>query len=86
MGSEQPKQVELREDFPLSEVPLESRKSLWSISVVLLGFTFFTATMWGGGSIGVAFPFGELMGVIVLGNRCWVSTWRFSGSSPTRPA
>jgi cytosine permease len=68
MNSAQPQQVERREDFPLSEVPLESRKSLWSTSIVLLGFTFFTATMWGGGSIGVAFPFDELMGIIVLGN------------------
>ena len=60
--------IEAREDFPLMEVPQEYRKSLWSTSVVLLGFTFFTATMWGGGSLGVAFPFGQLMGVIVLGN------------------
>lgn len=60
--------TEAREDFPLMEVPLEYRKSLWSTSVVLLGFTFFTATMWGGGSLGVAFPFGQLMGVIALGN------------------
>ncbi len=60
--------VEAREDFPLSEVPTESRKSLWSTSVILLGFTFFTATMWGGGSLGVAFPFGQLIGLIVLGN------------------
>ncbi len=64
----QKRTVEAREDFPLSEVPLESRKSLWSTSVVLLGFTFFTATMWGGGSLGAAFPFGQLMGLIVIGN------------------
>ena len=68
MSSAQPKKIEVRQDFPLTEVPLENRKSLWSTSVVLLGFTFFTATMWGGGSIGVAFPFGELMGIILLGN------------------
>ncbi len=64
----QKRTVEAREDFPLSEVPQESRKSLWSTSVVLLGFTFFTATMWGGGSLGAAFPFGQLMGLIVIGN------------------
>ncbi|TVQ40509.1 MAG: cytosine permease [Spirochaetaceae bacterium] len=68
MSSAQPRRVEVREDFPLSEVPLENRKSLWSTSVVLLGFTFFTATMWGGGSLGVAFPFARLMWVIVIGN------------------
>ncbi len=68
MDTVQPTKKEIREDFPLMEVPMESRKSLWSTSVVLLGFTFFTATMWGGGSLGVAFSFGELMWVIVLGN------------------
>ncbi|TVR69561.1 MAG: cytosine permease [Spirochaetaceae bacterium] len=68
MDNVQPTKKEIQEDFPLMEVPMESRKSLWSTSVVLLGFTFFTATMWGGGSLGVAFSFGELMWVIVLGN------------------
>jgi cytosine permease len=61
-------QLERKEDFPLSEVPQEARKSLWSTSVVLLGFTFFTATMWGGGSLGVAFPFAELLWVVLIGN------------------
>ena len=55
-------------DYPLSEVPKSERKGLLSTSVVLLGFTFFTATMWAGGSLGKAFSFGELMLVIVVGN------------------
>jgi len=55
-------------DYPLSEVPNNERKGLLSTSVVLLGFTFFTATMWAGGSLGKAFPFGELMLAILVGN------------------
>ncbi|MEQ4537479.1 MAG: cytosine permease [Billgrantia sp.] len=55
-------------DYPLSEVPWESRKGLLSTSVVLLGFTFFTATMWAGGSIGTAFHFQELLWAILIGN------------------
>lgn len=55
-------------DYPLSEVPNSERKGLLSTSVVLLGFTFFTATMWAGGSLGKAFSFGELMLAIVIGN------------------
>lgn len=55
-------------DYPLSEVPWESRKGLFSTSVVLLGFTFFTATMWAGGNIGTSFSFDELLWVIVVGN------------------
>lgn len=56
------------EDYPLSEVPETARKSLWSTSVVLLGFTFFTATMWGGGKLGVAFKFSDVVWITLLGN------------------
>jgi len=35
---------------------------------VLLGFTFFTATMWAGGSLGQAFPIGQLLLIILIGN------------------
>ena len=55
-------------DYPLSEVPLQARKGLLSTSAVLLGFTFFTATMWAGGSLGQAFPIGQLLWIIVAGN------------------
>lgn len=55
-------------DYPLSEVPAGARKGLLSTSLVLLGFTFFTATMWAGGSLGTAFSFNELLLVILIGN------------------
>ncbi|MCE3028462.1 cytosine permease [Salinicola sp. DM10] len=55
-------------DYPLSEVPASERKGLLSTSAVLLGFTFFTATMWAGGSLGSAFSFGQLLWVILIGN------------------
>jgi cytosine permease len=58
-----------REDYPLSAVPLSDRRGLLPTTVVLLGFTFFSATMWGGGAIGVAFPlWPDLFAVIVCGN------------------
>ncbi|MCP4105745.1 MAG: cytosine permease [Desulfobacteraceae bacterium] len=66
MKEEQNKAIQ--EDYPLTEVPIESRKSLLSTSIVLLGFTFFTATMWGGGKLGVAFDFKSLVSVIIVGN------------------
>jgi len=57
------------EDFPLSEVPLSSRKGFWSLSVVLLGFTFFSSTMWAGGSIGLGLKFfPDLIFVTLAGN------------------
>ncbi|BBI53724.1 hypothetical protein HORIV_61450 [Vreelandella olivaria] len=55
-------------DYPLSEVPTSARKGLLSTSAVLLGFTFFTATMWAGGTLGQAFPIGQLLWVILIGN------------------
>ncbi|WP_158773858.1 cytosine permease [Cobetia sp. L2A1] len=55
-------------DYPLSEVPASARRGLLSTSMVLLGFTFFTATMWAGGSLGAAFELNELMWIIVIGN------------------
>ncbi|RFC64450.1 cytosine permease [Fulvimarina endophytica] len=57
------------EDYPLSEVPMGDRKSFWSLAIILLGFTFFTATMFAGGQIGTAFPFWpDLVLVIFAGN------------------
>jgi cytosine permease len=59
----------LVEDYPLCEVPEQDRKSALSLSWVLFGFTFFTATMMAGGQVGLAFGWGpKLLGVIVLGN------------------
>src|SRR3546814_5022012 len=55
-------------DYPLSEVPMHARKGLASTAMVLLGFTFFTATMFAGGKLGVAFGFAEMLTVIVIGN------------------
>lgn len=55
-------------DYPLSEVPQSSRKGLFSMATVLLGFTFFTSTMWAGGRLGAAFSMDELLSIIVIGN------------------
>lgn len=61
-------QQEPGNDYPLSEVPLHARKGLASTAMVLLGFTFFTATMFAGGKLGVAFNFIDMLGVVALGN------------------
>lgn len=61
-----PAPIDDSQDFPLSEVPLSARKSLGSLCVVLLGFTFFTATMFAGGQLGVAFPFWPDLALIIL--------------------
>jgi len=55
-------------DYPLSAVPQSARKGFWSTAFVLLGFTFFTSTMWAGGTLGTSFSFGELLWIILIGN------------------
>ena len=60
--------MDSKNDFPLSAVPKDQRKGLWSMMSVLLGFTFFTATMWAGGTLGTAFSFYEIVGIIIIGN------------------
>lgn len=56
------------EDYPLSEIPRESLRGFWSNAVVLLGFTFFTATMWGGGKLGTGLPFRTMLWTVGVGN------------------
>lgn len=60
--------VRIDPDYPIDPVPPTARKSLFSLSVVLLGFTFFTPTMLAGAQVGAAFEFWPLMGVLVLGS------------------
>ena len=55
-------------DFPVKHVPQEERRSLQSIAVVLLGFTFFSGTMIAGASLGASYPFGDLLWVLLVGN------------------
>lgn len=57
------------QDYPLSEVPKEARKGFYSMATVLLGFTFFTSTMFAGGELGTAYKFWpDLMYIILIGN------------------
>ncbi|MCZ2827282.1 cytosine permease [Modestobacter sp. VKM Ac-2986] len=55
-------------DYPIDPVPASARQSLFSLSVVLLGFTFFTPTMLAGAQIGAAFTAGSLVWVLLLGS------------------
>ncbi|MGY2065410.1 cytosine permease [Blastococcus sp. SYSU DS0619] len=55
-------------DYPIDPVPAHARKSLFSLAIVLLGFTFFTPTMLAGAQIGAAFDVGSLIWVLLLGS------------------
>ena len=55
-------------DFEYSNVPQDSRKGFWSMLVVMLGFTFFSASMWAGAGLGVGMTFDGFLGAVMLGN------------------
>lgn len=57
------------EDYPLSPVPANQRRSFWSLAPILVGFTLYSGTLFAGGLVGPAFRFfPDLLGVILLGN------------------
>ncbi|MFA9432097.1 cytosine permease [Egicoccus sp. AB-alg2] len=62
-----PKPAKLDPDYPLQIVPARARKSVWSLGIVLLGFTFFTPTMLAGAGIAPNFSFTAFLGVALLG-------------------
>jgi cytosine permease len=57
------------EDYPLSAVPADARKSLLSMAFMLLGFTLYSGTFFAGGLVGPAFRFfPDLIVLLVVGN------------------
>ena len=55
-------------DFPLQAVPQKSRRGFWSMFVVMLGFTFFSASMIAGGTLGTSLTIKDFLIAILLGN------------------
>jgi cytosine permease len=62
------KAVVEEKDFPLSHVPMEARTGLLAVAGVLVAFTFFTPTMAAGARLGAAFPFSELVWILLAGS------------------
>lgn len=56
------------QDYTLVNVPPEGKKSWMSNFIVLLGFTFLSTTMAAGASVGVAFPFKDLVMILLVGS------------------
>ena len=55
-------------DFSLTAVPQSSRSSFWKMLMVMLGFTFFSASMMAGGTLGVSLTAKEFILVVLIGN------------------
>jgi len=55
-------------DWPTDHVPDGERRSLLSISAVLLGFVFFAGTLWSGAEVGAALGFGSMLTALAVGS------------------
>lgn len=55
-------------EFTLQPVPQAQRKGFWKMLAVMLGFTFFSASMWAGGSLGNGLSFTNFILIVLAGN------------------
>ncbi|MBB6066553.1 cytosine permease [Methanococcus maripaludis] len=56
------------QDYALETVPSESKKGFLPMFAIMLGFTFFSASMWAGGTIGTGLKFHTFLLVVLMGN------------------
>ncbi|MBZ6068212.1 cytosine permease [Aeromonas schubertii] len=55
-------------EYGLGAVPQSARKGTLSLMLVMLGLTFFSASMWTGGSLGTGLAFDDFFWAVLLGN------------------
>lgn len=55
-------------DFALQSVPNSNKKGFLSMFPVMLGFTFFSASMWTGGTLGTGLSVSQFLIAVLLGN------------------
>lgn len=55
-------------EFSWQAVPMENRNNFWKILSVMLGMTFFSASMLAGGELGLGLSFTQFMIIVLIGN------------------
>ncbi|NRF23599.1 cytosine permease [Vibrio coralliilyticus] len=55
-------------NYSLGPVPTTARKGVISLTMVMLGLTFFSASMWTGGSLGTGLSFNDFILAVLIGN------------------
>ncbi len=55
-------------DYALGSVPKSQKKGFLSMFAVMLGFTFFSASMWTGGTLGTGLEFKQFVMAVFMGN------------------
>ena len=68
-------------DYAEQAVPKESRKGFVSMFMIMLGFTFFSASMWVGQQLAEGLDFWGFLGSLILGGALHPDrlVWRWSG-------
>ncbi len=62
------KQKQIDEDFSLECVNDKQKRGFWQMFTIMLGFTFFSASMWAGGTLGVGLSLHDFAISIFVGN------------------
>jgi cytosine permease len=69
MAAQEAQAPVVQDDYALTPVPENERRGFFSISMVMLGFTFFAASMWTGGSLGTGLRlWPDLVVTVLAGN------------------
>ena len=68
------------DDYALEAVPAEARKGFWSMFVVMMGFTFFSASMSVGAKLGNGLDFSGFVWAVVIGGVI-PEVWPTSGAT-----
>lgn len=55
-------------NYSLGPVPQSARKGILSLTMVMLGLTFFSASMWTGGTLGTGLSFDDFILAVLIGN------------------
>ncbi|MFA6815582.1 MAG: cytosine permease [Lentisphaeria bacterium] len=55
-------------DYSTTAVDQKSKRGFWSMFVIMMGFTFFSASMWAGASLGVGLTLKDFIIAVFLGN------------------
>lgn len=56
------------DNYSLEPVPKSERKGLFSLTFIMLGLTFFSASMWTGGTLGTSLTYNEFWQAVLIGN------------------
>src|SRR5690625_3841823 len=54
-------------DFSFQPVPLRARRCFWAVGVVMLGFTFFSASIRGRANLGIGLDYATYLWAVVIG-------------------